>query len=347
MTTDADVVVVGAGVMGAATAWSLSRRGREVLVLERFEVGNTHGSSHGDSRVFRLFYDDPWYVRLGLEAVPLWRRIEEESGVRVLSLFGGLDLGARATANAKALEVCGVDFEVMDGAEVEHRFQGVAAPAGDPVVFQRDAGIVHAEAAVRAFLDAATSRGAEVRERTPVLELTPGDAQVELRTGGETIRARTAVVTAGAFARPLLATGGIDLPVTPTRATVAYFQKPGMDELWPPIMMEWVEPPFYALPSPMHGLKAAQHHAGPVTDPEEPGVVSEESVAKLSAWVAERFPAADPRPHLAETCLYTDTVDEGFILERHGSIVVGSPCSGHGFKFASAIGERLADLVPA
>ena len=90
-----------------------------------------------------------------------------------------------------------------------------------------------------------------------------------------------------------------------------------------------------------------QHHAGPRTDPDEDGVVSEDSVSRLSAWVKERFPGADPEPLFAETCLYTNTDDERFILERHGRIVVGSPCSGHGFKFAPFIGQRLADLAGA
>jgi len=159
---------------------------------------------------------------------------------------------------------------------------------------------------------------------------------------GETYRAAVAVVTAGAWARPLLGAAGIDLPVTPTRETAAYFRLEGSP---PPVLVQWTGRPFYALFSPAFGLKAARHMVGPATDPEMPGVVSEVSVAEVSAWVGERFATADPAPVHTETCVYTNTADERFIMERRGSIVIGSPCSGHGFKFAPLVGERLAALA--
>jgi sarcosine oxidase len=151
------------------------------------------------------------------------------------------------------------------------------------------------------------------------------------------------VVAAGAWSRQLLSGVGIDLRVRVTRETPVFFSL----RVPPPIVVEWRDPPIYALPSPAFGLKAAEHHAGPETDPEESGAPSEASVVRVRAWVAERFPDAGSAPAHAETCLYTTTKDERFILERHGAIVVGSACSGHAFKFAPLVGERLADLVEA
>jgi sarcosine oxidase len=215
------------------------------------------------------------------------------------------------------------------------------------VLFQPDAGIVAAEGSVRAFIASAEAHGAEVREHLRVTSLAVAGETALIETNDGAYRSRVTVVTAGAWARPLLATAGMDIPVTPSRETVAYFRLP--DGAVPPSMIDWSRrPPIYALFSPPGGWKVAEHHAGPtIAHPDEEGGVNEEAVARLSAWVAGNYPEADPQPHRAETCLYTNTADEDFILERRGPIVIGSPCSGHGFKFAPVIGERLADLAVA
>jgi sarcosine oxidase len=340
--TDADVVVVGAGVMGAAAARALARAGREVLLLEQFDQGHRRGSSHGASRVFRLSYESPMFVRMAQESLPLWRELEEEYGRTILTITGGVDIGTGAVENAAALEACGATLERMDGRGATDRFPVFALPPEAPALFQPDAGIVHADVAIRAFIESARAAGAELRAGTRVTRLTAEGDAVVIETEAYALQARIAVVTAGAWARSLLATTGIDLPVVPTRETAAYF---GLDEPWPPVLVQWEAPPYYALANPGKGIKAAQHHAGPVTDPDDEGVVSEEAVVRLSSWIKERFPGADPEPQSAETCLYTNTDDERFILERHGAIVVGSPCSGHGFKFAPLIGRRLAELA--
>jgi sarcosine oxidase len=163
---------------------------------------------------------------------------------------------------------------------------------------------------------------------------------VEVRTEEGTFTARSAVVTAGGWARDLLASAGIDLPVWVTRETVAYFEL----ERKPPTLVDWGDPTVYALFSPGHGLKAGRHIAGPEVDPDGEGSPDPESVDVVGEWVARHYPQAAPVHH-SETCLYTNTDDQRFILERHGNVVVGSPCSGHGFKFAPLIGERLADLA--
>jgi sarcosine oxidase len=342
---DAEFAVVGAGVMGAATAWALSRRGSEVVVFEQFEVGHTRGSSHGRSRVFRFSYEDSMYVRMAMEALPLWREIESESGTPMVTILGGLDFGADLSPNVRALEQLGASFDVIDAHEATGRFPTIALPGKDRVLFQGDAGIVFADAAVRAFIDVAKRRGVEMLERTPVLEVQPNDDSVVVRTDAETYRVRRAIVTAGAWVRPLLAGTGIDVPVVPTRETVAYFDHE--DEMTLPILVDRGSPFVYALPDPGHGIKVGGHHTGPPTDPNEEGPVNTDAVDILAEWVGRHYPKADPRPREAETCLYTNTTDERFILERHGSLVVGSPCSGHGFKFAPLIGERLAGLALA
>jgi sarcosine oxidase len=338
-----DVVVVGAGVMGSAAARALTHAGREVLVLERFQVGHTRGSSHGRARVFRFSYDTPGYVRMAQESLPLWRELEREAGEEILTTTGGIDVGKGMEDRISALEACGADFEILDGEESRRRLPAVAVPEGEAVLFQGDAGVVAADRAWRAFARSAVQAGAELREDTRVDRVMVEDDHVEIRAGEEAWRAHVAVITAGAWTRRLLWGIGQDIPTTPTRETVAFFRMP--DGVVPPVLVEWTEPPLYALFSFEQGLKAAEHHAGPVTDPDQEGEVSGDSLARLASWVGERFPKAEDEPHHAETCIYTNTPDEDFILERRGPLVIGSPCSGHGFKFAPWVGRRLAELA--
>jgi sarcosine oxidase len=280
---------------------------------------------------------------MAMEALPLWRRLEREAGQEVLRTLGGLDVGPGIEANAAALRACGARAEVVEGTEAMRRFPGVRLDPGEPVLVQPDAGVILADRAVRCLAGRAAALGAELRQGQRVVELAVDGGGVSVRTGAEAYRAGAVVVTAGSWARGLLATAGVDLPVVPTRETVAYF---GLREpVALPTFVHWEPPLHYALPDPVHGLKAGGHRTGPEADPDEPGEPDPEAVARLARWVARHFPAADPAPRHAETCLYTNTDDERFILERHGPVVVGSACSGHGFKFAPLIGRSLAELA--
>ncbi len=343
MTERVDVVVVGSGVMGAATAWRLAKRGRKVALLERFQVGHSRGSSHGASRVFRYSYDDPMYVRMAMDADVLWREIGTDAGEEILTKLGGVDFGSGWEGNVEALRAEGADVELLDPEEAMRRFPLVSLPGDRQVLFQPDAGIARAERAVRAFVRCAVDRGAELREVCRVVAVEPYDRRVVVRTDDGDVEADVAVVTAGAYAEPLLREAGIDLPVTPSRETVAYFRMEREMEL--PILVEWGDPIVYALPDPGRGVKAGGHHTGHDTDPEVEEDPDPRIVEMLSEWVRQRYPSAEPAAWLAETCLYTNTSDERFILERHGNIVVGSACSGHGFKFAPLLGQRVASLA--
>ncbi len=330
----AEVVVVGAGINGLATTRALARRGVDVLLVEQFRVGHTRGSSHGRSRIFRLAYPEAHWVQLAQEAFAGWRELEAETGTRVLELHGLLELVRPAEDGSRAaLEECGVPYELLTGSEVEERFP-VAVPDGLSAIFQPEAGIARADLAQQALLDSARSAGARVEEETRVGSLDEVDA-------------RAVVVTAGSWARPLLAGAGIDLPVVVTRETVGYFRLeserpiPSVVDLKPEARGHGT----YALHDPEHGLKIGIHMSGPVADPDRDGGPEPDLVELIRDAVARYFPTADPDPAALDTCLYTTTDDEHFVLERHGRIVVGSACSGHGFKFAPAVGERLAALT--
>ena len=327
--------------MGAATARALGRSGVSVALLEQFRIGHKRGSSHGRSRIFRLSYPEEMYVRMAQDTLVSWRALERDSGEQLMITTGGLDLGPRIEENAKALAASSAEFEMLDEVRARERFPFLSLPEG-PVLYQPDSGIVLADATVAACVRLAAESGVTVTEGSRVLALEAHDDHVTLRTERGGLEANVVVITAGGWAKGLLQEIGVDLPVRPTRETIAYFD---FDGPMTPTLVEWGGTAIYSLPSPGQGIKAGQHIAGPITDPDEEGRVNEESVEAVGRWVGERYPSAAPQPHLAETCIYTNTEDEHFVLERHGRIVVGSACSGHGFKFAPLIGERLAALA--
>jgi sarcosine oxidase len=340
-----DVAVVGAGINGVAATAALARAGRTVALLEQFELGHTRGSSHGSSRIFRLSYAEPYYVRLAQQALAAWRALEEEAGEELIVQNGALDFGEIALENAAALAECGVPHERLTGAEVARRWP-IAADAAEVALFQPDGGITRADRALAAFLASAQAAGADVRDRTKVVALRPNDRHVEVDTEDGALRVRAIVVAAGAWSRDLLAPVDIKLAVNATRETIAYF--PLADAMTLPTLIDDVRDvgeTAYALPAPGVGLKAGHNRSGRNTDPNEPGMPDPELVQATADWVARRYPDAGRRALSAETCIYTNTADKRFICRRQGRIVVGSACSGHGFKFAPITGQQLADLA--
>jgi sarcosine oxidase len=338
----ADVVVIGAGIMGSAAAAALAAAGRDVVVLERFGLGHDRGSSHGRSRIFRFSYAERRYVRMAMEALPMWRELEEHAGEALLRTTGGLDLGGGVKEHAVALQAEGAEFEVLDEVQAGRRFPFMTFPAGR-ALFQPDAGMLLADRSLAALRRAVVRDGGEILERRPARSVIVDGRAAVVETDAETYRADAVVVTAGGWVRELLSPAGIDVPVRPTRETIAYF---ALDETLPvPAIVEWDRPAGYALRSPGQGIKAGQHGTGPETDPNQEGPVRDEAVARVADWVGRRFPYVGAEPHLAETCIYTNTANESFILERYGPVVVGSACSGHGFKFAPWIGRKLASLA--
>ncbi|HXX12009.1 MAG TPA: FAD-dependent oxidoreductase [Burkholderiales bacterium] len=322
----ARVAIIGAGVMGLATARALARAGHEVVVYEQFERGHARGSSHGRSRIFRLAYSEPRWVRLAQEALAGWRELEAESGERLLELTGLIEIVSDLSeSSAAALDACHIAWERLGREDVERRFP-LRISAGSFGVLQPEAGIVRADRALAAF-----ARGVDVRYGTRVRSLAELDAAC-------------VVVTAGAWVNDLVQP---PLPVRVTRETVCYFR---LADPRPVPAFVFFGPHsggicLYALRDPVYGIKAAAHHAGPEVDPDDTGKPDAALVDKVAAWVAEHVPLADSQPVETQTCLYTTTDDESFILERRGRVVVGSACSGHGFKFAPAIGARLASLA--
>lgn len=345
--------------MGTATARELATRGRSTLLLERFMFGHVRGSSGGPTRIFRFAYEHPDYVRMAGPALDAWRSLEDAAGERLLYTTAGIDIGEGARHQGIAMEATGTAFAWIEAEAVVERWPGLMIAPGTPVLVQEDGGVCMAERTVRAQARLARESGATVMEETTVRSIAPGVEGVEVTTDdGSAFRAPVAVVTAGPWAGPLLRPAGLDLPLVPSFEQVTYCRLAGEPHPFPTIV-DWTGETTtgpvgdgvtglpYALPDPEDpgSIKMALDRSGPDVDADTRSFEPDpDRLRRLAGWASHRFqPLEEARP--PETCLYTNTPDGEFVLDRVGPIVIGSPCSGHGFKFAPLIGQLLADMA--
>ncbi|TFC42562.1 FAD-dependent oxidoreductase [Cryobacterium sp. TMT1-21] len=364
MDENVETVVIGGGAMGSATAWQLVRRGRPVTLLERFEPGHLNGASHGASRNFNTAYADPTYVGMLAEALPLWRELEEETGSALLAQVGVVNHGANPAFDrvAEALTGAGLGAEFLVPEAAAERWPGIRFDGR--VLHNPDAGRLNADAAVTALQAAAVAAGASVRHGVRVLRLdVQGDDRVRVTHENGSITARRVVVTVGAWTSGLLA-GVLATPrLTVTQEQPAHFalrdttpaalHRAGTE--WPGFnhapdrsdpRYAWWYSPVYGMYTPGQGVKAGWHGVGPGTDPDARSFRPEPvQLAALQRYVREWLPGADADVLEPVTCTYTTTVDEDFVLDRVGPVIVGAGFSGHGFKFTPSVGRILADLV--
>lgn len=343
-----DVVVIGAGLLGLATGRALADRGLHVVVLEQAEqVGHLRSGSRGASRVFRLGYEDARYVRMAQRARQAWFELEEESGRALLHTTGQLDLGSGLDELAAAMTSAGAPFEWLDGPTAARRFPTVSVTG--PALWEPVSGVVSAAEALQAL--SAVSR-AELRPSWPVRQIRQegAGAGVTIESDAGALSAEVAVVCAGAWSAPLLASAGIDLTLTPSLEQIAYFKPAdGVSLETLPVILERPSsgPVAYGLPTPSLGwYKLAFHHGGAAVDPDRASMQPDPAEDRELASLARRLlPGVVPEVVSSERCLYDNSPDDDFVLDRVGDIVIGAGTSGHGFKFGPLWGELLACLV--
>ncbi len=348
MKTDYDVIVVGAGVIGTMTAKALAERGRQTLLLERYQLGHKGGSSHGLSRIVRVTDYHPEYVRINRLAMRAWEDLQDAAGETLFVRTGNLEIGEGAVIYADALDAAGERYEWLSPEGARERWPSLRVRAGERMFVQEDGGVCLADRTVRAAARLASEAGAELREGTRVERISAHETFAEVMTEEGTIRAAVVVVTAGAWAAPILSGAGVNLPLVPTLEQVSYYRLEAPSPL-PTIIDYTIDAAVdhYAVPHPteLGSFKLALDHAGPVVDPDTRSFDPDPArLARVEAWGRSRFRsmiATDP----PETCLYTNTPDNDYVLDRIGSIVVGSACSGHGFKASPMVGSILADLA--
>ncbi|MFB9676094.1 FAD-dependent oxidoreductase [Streptosporangium vulgare] len=351
---ETEIAVIGAGLMGSATAWELARRGHAVTLIEAYDVGHRRGSSHGTSRIYRRAYADPEYVRLTGLSGELWRELENDTGTALLRVTGGVDLGAGRDPEglARLLAEAGVPHELLSPGAAAERWPFMSFEG--PVLHHPEAGTVDADATVAAAVNRAAELGAQVITGVRFTGAEPlPDGRVRLRTEGPEVTAATVVVAAGPWLPELAGPLGVPVGLPPLRVTqqqVFHFLSHDPEARWP-VFVHTDGPQIYGLPSGGDGgslpaVKVAQHDFGkPVTATTRDGVVDPASRDVVTSHVRRWLPGLAPTPLTEASCLYTITPDEDFVLDRVGPFVIVSPCSGHGAKFAPLIGRMTADLA--
>lgn len=355
-----DCIVVGLGVMGNASAWALAHRGMRVLGLEQFEPGHTRGSSHGESRIMRqLYFEHPLYVPILQRAYALWEELEAESDSALLHLDGGLTLGpatGRVVPGAlEAAKLHHLPYEQLSAEMVCRRFPAMHPPADYVGLWDPRAGYVRADRAIDAFRSVAERNGAELHYREEVSTWRIEGSGVVVETPRERYRAARLVLCAGAWNPSEVP--GLHLPLEVERQVLVWFDPPTTPDLFDsahfPIFVYEHRPGHtaYGFPRVDGRVKAAIFHGGEtVQDPDvlQPPA-TEAEIRSVRDTLAPTFPAFATAPLRATaTCLFTNAPDSRFVIGPHPTcpqVILCSACSGHGFKFAPAIGEIIADLA--
>ena len=364
MTRHFDAIVIGAGAMGSAASYYLSKRGQRVLLLEQFDLDHRKGSSYGYSRIIRYCYDRSEYVELAIDNYPLWFAVQEELGEELYVKTGGFDFGpaddGRLQDTLAAIKANNIEYEMLSVEEAQYRFPQFQLNDDFQVLYQADGGFIKASKAVLGHITLAKARGAAVKDRTPVDRIEIKPDSVEVATGGGSYSAGKLIVTAGAWAKSLLAQTGIDLALTPLRCQLNFLMPDDITAydaencpVWRAHVRDLFSSPVYIYGLPSYdntGFKIAWHGGQALNHPAETDYnPDEDNIRSLREFMRAHIPGVADAPLCdSRICLYTNTPDEHFIIDKHPQhdhIVIGAGFSGHGFKFSTLIGKMLTDIA--
>lgn len=358
---DCDVVVIGLGAHGSAIAAHCAAAGLAVVGLDADDPPHPRGSHHGESRIIRqAYYEHPSYVPLLQRAYAMWDELAAQAGERLIARTGGLMIGPGdgelVPGALQSAREFGLPHEWLAAGALQARHPAFRPAPGAEAVYEPDAGILRPESCVRAFLDRARQRGADLRPRHQVTALGSGAAGVvveaiDAQGRPHVLRAPHAIVAAGAGLPGLMSSQAHRVQVE--RQVVAHFEPHRPDDgaalrQLPIFAIEEPDGRFhYGFPDLGTGVKVARHHGGAVSaSAQVDDVVRDADVASLRDFLAARLPGANGRLGSAAVCRYTNAADQHFLIDRADpNLLVVSACSGHGFKFAPVIGEIASRLV--
>jgi sarcosine oxidase len=337
-----ECIVVGAGLLGLATAWTLSRRGHEVIVLDAYEPGHSHAGSKGSARIFRLSYPDPLYVTMAAESLALWHMLEEDSGRTLLHHRPLINIGQGLGELATAMDAVGAPYSQVEPAAGRELFPSLTISG--PGLAEETGGVLIADDCLKALHD---TGGFEVFTGSPVAEITDDADGVSVTTDDRTTLSTNVVINCAGFdALSLFGHRTVPTAAVPTLQQVVYLE-PLQPDVPVPLFIEWGERTVYGLPVMGQSLLKLSHHTAgppyagrPSIDEDDPDLLQ-----LLHDAAVRLLPSFSPVPVATERCIYDNTTDTDFIIDRIGNVVVGCGTSGHGFKFGPLLGELLADLA--
>ncbi|MEM1239173.1 MAG: N-methyl-L-tryptophan oxidase [Cyanobacteria bacterium P01_H01_bin.26] len=358
-----DAIVIGAGGIGSAAAYYLTKVGQRVLLLEQFELNHRNGSSYGYSRVIRYTYDNPVYINLMRDAYPLWFELQAEAKEQLYVKTGGLDFGFPGTDTFQALktsmDTAQLDYEHLNQADIRQRYPQFTLKAGMEGLFQSESGLLRPSRCVLAHVRLAQARGAQVMDQTPVVKISPSATGVEVQTDREMFSCDRIVLTAGSWTKGLLAEQGIELPLKIMPCQLGFYQPDQPADFIPgtfPVFFAHVNGTYgempYGIPheDPSLGVKITTFYGWNTVDaPSEVDYTpSEQWTEHIRDFAREYIPGVAGALLGTRRCLYTLTPDKDFIVDQHPTyphVVIGAGFSGHGFKFTTLMGKMLADLA--
>lgn len=356
-----ETIIVGAGSMGMAAGFYLASQGKKVLLIDAYDPPHTEGSHHGETRIIRHAYGEGEnYVPMALRAQELWMELETQSQENIFLQTGVLNVGAPdspyMTNVMKSAETYSLPVEILTAKKMNEKWAGFHFTDDFIGCFEKNSGVLMVENCVRGFRELAEKNGATLKTNTNVKSITATESSVKVETDNETFTGKKLIVTAGRGTGPILSTLGLELPLQPTRKTFSWFDSdedvyragkfpafavnyPNSDEL------------YYGFPSiDGAGVKIGRHDEGQPVDPNEElsdfGTFPEDE--QDVKGFAERFMSNEMPLKYGKTCVYTNTPDSDFIIDRHPklkNVLFACGFSGHGFKFASAVGEILSQLA--
>ena len=353
-----DCIVIGLGGMGAASLFELSSKGQNVLGIEQFDIGHDKGSSHGLSRIIRLAYwEGIEYVPLVLRAHDRWIELEKTYNEKLLNITGALDIGLESSetisGSLKACREFDIPHEIFTSTELSKKFPAYLLPEEYSSVFQKDGGFLVPESCINLYVNESINNGADVKQNCKVLGWESDGNIVTVSTSDGNFKTKKLVITAGAWTGILQ--DEMSRFLTPERQVVSWF-KPESPEYYnsdqfPVFNMEVPEGRYYGFPIHHYeGTKIGRY--GHLKENINPDSISREitdlDIATLRVPMEKYFQPTNPEPLFSQVCMFTNTPDEHFVLDYlpgNDSVFIASGFSGHGFKFASVIGELISDLM--
>lgn len=362
METHFDVIVVGAGSMGMAAGYYLTKKGSKVLLVDAFDPPHTNGSHHGDTRIIRHAYGEGReYVPFALRAQELWYELENATHHKIFTKTGVLVFGPKGESDfvaetKESAETHALTVDLLEGQQIHNRWSGITVPEHYNAVFEPNSGVLFSENCIRAYRELAEANGAKVLTNTRVEDFHLTEELVTIETAKGTFTADKLIVSMGAWNAKLQSKLNLDMPLQPYRQVVGFFESNEAEYSnnvdFPAFMVEVPNGIYYGFPSfGGCGLKIGYHTFGQEIDPDtinrQFGVYPEDE-ENLRLFLNQYMPGANGELKRGAVCMYTKTPDEHFVIDLHpeySNVAIAAGFSGHGFKFSSVVGETLTQLI--